>query len=197
MLEETVDSESIDIDDDEIIIELIDHKEDGLRKLLKKYGHIVSGYLMKKYGRVISDADIDAILYEAAFKTFQSISTYDDRKGKISTWFTRIAVNAAIDFLRQEKRSHNINLPSELQSGIVPTPISPERQKVLSDMKKIIEKLPPMQRTIIEADLAAGGTASAEFLANKFGNTQNSIFVSRNKAHKKIKEELESLGHYF
>lgn len=66
---------------------------------------------------------------------------------------------------------------------------------LVADLNSVIEKLPRVQKAIILADLAAGERADDEHLAASLGNTVNSIRVSRNKARKRIGEELTKRGH--
>ena len=62
--------------------------------------------------------------------------------------------------------------------------------------KKSLDDLGELQRAVIEADLACGGTADAGRLAKIHGTTKNSIYVSRRKARKRIETELTRLGHF-
>jgi hypothetical protein len=58
---------------------------------------------------------------------------------------------------------------------------------------KAIDMLPPLQKAIIEADMAADGTADAQRLTEIHGTSKNSIYVSRNKAHENLKKRVDEL----
>jgi len=62
----------------------------------------------------------------------------------------------------------------------------------LEDLHRAIKTLPPLQKAIIEADLAAGsGLADAGRLAEIHGTSMNSIYVSRSKARENLKKQVE------
>jgi hypothetical protein len=58
-----------------------------------------------------------------------------------------------------------------------------------------MKRLPPLQRAVLQADFEAGGSVPAEPLAKRFGTTTNSIYVSRQKARKALREAMRELGH--
>ena len=61
-------------------------------------------------------------------------------------------------------------------------------------LRQAIQKLPALQKAIVEADLAAGGLADAGRLAAIHGTSKNSIYVSRTKAHETLKRQVEQLS---
>lgn len=68
--------------------------------------------------------------------------------------------------------------------------------KRLKDLEEVIEALPPLQRAIIRADIAADGTADNGRLAELHATSKNSVYVSRNKAHEAIRKGMQQRGHY-
>ena len=61
----------------------------------------------------------------------------------------------------------------------------------LEGLCRAIEALPPLQKAIIKADLAAGGLADAGRLAEIHGTSKNTIYVSRSKARETLKRQAE------
>ncbi len=66
----------------------------------------------------------------------------------------------------------------------------------MSDLRGSITRLGPLQRAIVSADLAEGGSAPAEPIARAFGTSTNSVYVSRRKAYARLRKLLGELGHF-
>jgi RNA polymerase sigma factor (sigma-70 family) len=79
-------------------------------------------YLKSAVRRYIwSEDDVQDVLQEAFIRIFSNLHQYDASKGKVQTWATKIAVNAAITFgLKASKRSEQIlSLAPEIQEPAV------------------------------------------------------------------------------
>ena len=66
----------------------------------------------------------------------------------------------------------------------------------LESLRTCISRLPPKQRTIIEADLRSGDVAEAGQLAQDLSTTKNSIYASRSIARKTLRKALGELGYF-
>jgi hypothetical protein len=73
---------------------------------------------------------------------------------------------------------------------------APDVQKRIDALREVIDGLPPKQKAIALADLAAGGSADTGWLADELRTTSNSIYVLRNKSRKAIRKAMVELGHY-
>ncbi|MCB0311494.1 MAG: sigma-70 family RNA polymerase sigma factor, partial [Bdellovibrionales bacterium] len=175
----------------------MDRDEEGLRCLLDTHGGKVKGYLAKTYGNVLSSIELNEALYQAAVNVWRNIDSYDENKGKLGSWFLRIAQNCAVDIIRRESKfSKNevreFNGSLDGIETIEPTTDDKSVRKLKKAFRNAVKDLPPVQRSIIEADLAAeDGRASAARLAEMHGTTAGSIRVSRNKAKANLKRALE------
>jgi DNA-directed RNA polymerase specialized sigma24 family protein len=58
-----------------------------------------------------------------------------------------------------------------------------------------LQLLPPQQRTVLQADLAARGRASVRDLARHLGTSPNSIYVSRSNGRRALYAALAERGH--
>jgi DNA-directed RNA polymerase specialized sigma24 family protein len=65
----------------------------------------------------------------------------------------------------------------------------------LADVLSCLHTLSRQQRTVLLADLAAGGTASATVLAKRMHTTRNTIYVARATGRKALRAELLKRGH--
>ena len=185
------------MDDTEIAIMIMDRQEEGLRLLLDLHGSKVKSYLEKKFASALSWDEIDEALYQAADNVWRKIDQYDETKARLGAWFLRIAHNCAVNIIRRESKFEEYR--ANFEEGLtVPLTIEVSVEnptfdrKVKKAMKLAIDSLPPMQKSIIEADLMTeDGNASAARLAEMHGTTAGSIRVSRNKAKEKLKKSLE------
>ena len=127
----------------------------------------------------------------------------------VRLWFmfamaAAVFLGMAVDVLKENNPgSHGIKDQEAVENCLLDT-ASPEESEteqekdgeLIRELRTIVAWLPPLQRAVIEADLACRGTADAGRLAEIHGTTKNSIYVSRRKAKRKIEAELTRLGHF-
>ena len=197
-----------DLPDVDIALMMMEGNQDGLRALLKKYAGKVRGALAKRYGDVLAECELDEALNVAAFNAWRCAHRYDDTKVSLGAWLLIIARNAARNIIRADIRHKHKDLeydpgydPAEwwsdddTEDGDAAEP-EKKQKKLLADFRATVDRLPPLQKAITKADLAAGGSADARRLAAKLGTTLGSIYVSRNKAREAIVKKMMRLGHY-
>ena len=70
-----------------------------------------------------------------------------------------------------------------------------ESRKISSAFEEEVEKLPRLEREIIQADLASGsGVANSPVLAERLNSTPGAIRVLRSRARKRLREALVGRG---
>jgi RNA polymerase sigma factor (sigma-70 family) len=192
--------EATEIRDSQIVAMLCAASEEGARLLLQVHGPRVKWLLKDRFGDVLAEPDLAAALNEAAFKAFRAIRTFDESKGTLGAWFWQIAANTARNILRGEIRHAHGDLaydpygPSRPPTSLADED-DPAADEMLQGLRDAIEALPDLQRKIIQADLASGDVASAAWLAERYGTTPASIYVSRGKAHENLRKTLLKRGH--
>ena len=188
------------MDDIDIALMMMEGDPEGARWLLQKYGGKVKAGLECEFRHVLADPEIDEALNTGALKTFRAARQYDKNKGSLRVWFYKIARNAARDILRVEQRHKADPLESDLPSHVEVEAQEddhghPEQNKLSHDLKEAVAALPPLQRAIIEADLASGeGKADAGRLAQARDTTVKVIYASRSQAISKLREEMQRRG---
>lgn len=184
------------MEDIDIVLLLMERDELGLRALLDKHGGKVNGYLYKRYGNVLSYDEREEALAVATLKVWKAIDSFDEDKGSLSGWFIRITQRCVFDILRREKkfRDHEVELAAASQLKIMSVDLdldSAPAKKRKKALAAVIDKLPPMQKSIVEADLAdEDGKAHSGRLAEILGTTAVSVRVLRKKALGTIRTEL-------
>jgi RNA polymerase sigma factor (sigma-70 family) len=187
------------VDGDAEIVRLMNEREaTGLRMLLTVHGARARAGLKRRFGGTLSEGEIDEALNTATFRAWRGVHTYDPGKGSLRAWFFVIASNASREIVRARRR-HEWQLRGEDVEQIADRPDPAELTPMpppafLETLRRCIDALPRLQRSIIEADLQNGDTADAAELAKLLDTTKNSIYVSRSLARKALRRALGDLG---
>jgi len=170
---------------------------EGLQRLLQDHGGLLRSRLRKDFGKALDDSEIDEAMSTMVVKVWHTARRFDASKGTLRAWASVIAHNSARGILETRRRGFmhpEPDLDRFTRSGPAPLPAS-ARQKLLADLHRCLNLLPPLQRAVLQADLEAGCSAPAQPLAKRFATTTNSIYVSRQKGRKAMRKALQALGH--
>lgn len=188
------------VTDSDIALMMAEGDQDGLRLFLKRYGGRIKGFLVKFYASVLQEGELDEARNAAAYNIWRFAERYDEGKGALPSWCIRIAQRAAQSIVRREMKYRSKNLEYDVSYDPAGDPPAEETVEALDrsadprleDLHRAIETLPPLQKAIIKADLAAGdGLADAGRLAEIHGTSKNSIYVSRSKARENLKRQAQ------
>ena len=185
--------------DDQTEALLRQRQERGLRQLLEDHGGRVLSVLRKQLCPPLDSTALDVALNTAAHRAWHSIHTFDPKRGSLPAWFLIVTRNCALRELEREAKHRALELNDWDQSLVhSDEPMAePMPSRFLADVRRCVADLPPKQRAVIEADLAAvGDVENAAVLAKQLGTSTNSIYVTRNVARKKLKSALQGLGYY-
>lgn len=179
------------------IVRLIRERDGrGLRLLLQCHGGNVAGALRVWFRGHLKSTDIDEVVSAASFRAWQNIHTYSPARGTLRAWFLLICRNLGRDILRQRGLVNHEALDDALEARLATKSQSQPKppHRLLQVLLECIEALPPLQKSVIEADLLSDGTANAAELAEALDTTPNSIYVTRSNARKALKEALIARG---
>lgn len=153
---------------------------------------------------MLDDMQIDEALSQASQRVWKNGRRFDPSLGTLRSWLYVIARNCARRVLEVERRNSALRYVDDLDSAAQPQPAEPSEPEgrpwepsFVIDLRHCIHGLPRMQRAIVLADLAAGGSAPAKDLAATLETSTNSVYVSRNHARKAIRTAMLRLGHRF
>jgi len=191
----------VTVSDSDIALMMAMGDQEGLRLFLQRYGGPMKAYLKKYYAHVLQEHERDEAFNWAVHNIWGFAEQYHEGKGKLVSWSFRITQRAAQSVIRRETsfRSKNREYeddfdpadPSSENDGTAQL-FGPDDQR-WEYVLKAIDTLPALQKAIIQADLAADGTADAQRLTEIHGTSKNSIYVSRNKAHENLKKRVDEL----
>lgn len=189
---------------------LVRGDQEGLRRLLVDHGGKVKGLLRKEFAKVLDLQEIDDAASQASVRVWRSGRTLDLAKGSLAAWFFTIARNCARRLIETKRREAPFSLVENLDTAAVAraqqdgfaeaadgaeSAGGPSPSSFVQDVRACIERLPPQQRAVVLADLAAGGTADTRELADQLRTTTNSIYVSRANGRKALRAAMVQRGH--
>jgi RNA polymerase sigma factor (sigma-70 family) len=147
----------------------------ALSTLYKMYASSLKGIILRI---VIHEETAEDLLQETFIKIWNSIEKYDESKGRLFTWMSRLAKNLAIDQLR--RKSHiNSNKHVDIQDKvtIIDQRLSYKINTDLIGIKTLTKGMSPMQRTLLNMVYFEGYTHSeiAEELKLPLGTVKSKI----------------------
>jgi RNA polymerase sigma-70 factor, ECF subfamily len=136
------------IENQDIVESLLKGESQGYEILFDRYGGMLFGVISRI---VKNEADAENLLQDCFVKIWRNVETFDDAKGRFTTWIINIARNTAIDFTRskyyaQRRENQNIDNFVSSESDISHASLSTDTL----DLKNIVNKLTPQYRQIIE-----------------------------------------------
>lgn len=189
---------ALSMSDADIHVAILNRQEEGLVALLRKHGARVRSVLLHRYAAA-SPEDVDEALWAAAHRVWQHIWKYDAAKLPLGSWFFVIARNALISALRVERAAP---LVTSLDGGLLDVLERSElaerteaQEKLLQALADCVDRLATNQKAIVLADLEYGASADGNALKEALGTSANSVYVSRNRAHRNIRKCLGSKGY--
>jgi RNA polymerase sigma factor (sigma-70 family) len=134
-----------------------------LRQNDQAFSYLYNNYSPALYGiinQIVPDKDIAAdVLQDVFINIWKKISFYDENKGRLFTWMLNIARNAAIDKIRSKPYQNSLKnqpLTETVNSIMGNTVVDPQVNDI--GLKKLINKLRPEQRELIELSYFQGFT---------------------------------------
>jgi RNA polymerase sigma factor (sigma-70 family) len=99
--------------------------------------------------RILADRDnADEVTQQTLVRTWETLASYRG-ESPLSAWIHRIAVHAALDFLRARRRlNKRVQFTDDLEAFDSPAPSSSSRDTQL-DMEQALAALPPQARTVL------------------------------------------------
>lgn len=190
--------------DDDIILGLLDQKEQALVDLQLMYGPALLAAL-EHFKPPLTEDDIEEVFAAAMLKVWNRISTFDEKKGSFRGWVFRIASNTAIDRIRKLSSDQSTPMdPQELQTEFgaedfeeetARPPATGERAKHIAMVQDAIKALSPSEREIVLADANyPGGTVPLDLLSEWLKKPKGSLKVYRSRARAKLRTYLERKG---
>lgn len=119
-----------------------------------------SGAIYSIILQIVNDEELaNDILQEVFINIWRKIEMYDAEKGRLFTWMLNIARNASIDMLRSRGYRNSKKNQSIQENVDISVPGNTEQMNIDSiGLKKLLEKLKPEQRVLIDLSYFKGYT---------------------------------------
>ena len=181
-------------DDAELLQRIRAGETDQFAELVQRYQPRVFG-ILHRYER---DAQrVEDLAQETFLKAWRALAQFDGR-APFEHWISRIAVHAALDHLRREKRHQNeIGLP-DLGEDALDWLRSPDEKSELNSrdaaevLQRAMQRLSPTDRVVITMQELEGH--SVKEIAAALGVSSIAVRVRAVRARAKLKRALEKLA---
>lgn len=145
---------TIELTDNELVAKFISGEEEAIEAIICRYKNKLYTYINLTVKNQHLAEDIFQDTFVKVIKSLQD-GKYQDN-GKLLSWIMRIAHNLIIDHFRREKQI-NIRSNDDFEMDIFNSPRYSEatieqelvNNQVMSDVRKLIDQLPPDQKEII------------------------------------------------
>ncbi len=141
--------------DEDLVTDILGGKENAFSELHDRYRHRIHSTVY----RIIQDAaESQDATQEVFVKLYKSLSDWNPRKAKFSTWLYRLAANHAIDRWRVRRRRHETQ-PGEASdheavqerpvSDAILTPFGAlEKKETIELIRRCVDDLPELQKKV-------------------------------------------------
>ena len=190
-------SERLMKSDAELVSEAQQGREQAFSELMGRYKERA---IRMAYTQVGNYEDAKDVSQEAFVKTFRALGRFES-KAKFSTWFYRILMNAANDFLRKRRLKNFLvwkknETMETFFENVADTRSSPDEslqsRELGERMSRAVQKLPEKQRWIFTLRFLENLTL--EQIAETTGLALGTVKASLHFAIQKFKKEMEDHG---
>jgi RNA polymerase sigma-70 factor (ECF subfamily) len=145
--------------------------EKALELLIRNYLNSVYNFVL---GYVNDPRDAEDITQETFVRVWRNLKKFDSDKGNFKTWIFGIAKNAAIDFLRTNKKSLPLSEVAELIADPKPPLLElAEQQGKAQTIKIAMANLPDKYRQVVSSHYKQGFTFQQ--IAESLGESLNTV----------------------
>lgn len=121
------------------------------------FGYFIKTYQNKAFGVAIAivkrEADAKDVVQESFITAYSSLSKFR-KEAKFSTWFYRIVVNNALQYLKREKRkeelAEHISICEEDKLALNKAIAQLQKQDLKKLIKKVFEKIPAKEALVLQ-----------------------------------------------
>jgi RNA polymerase sigma-70 factor, ECF subfamily len=141
--------------DADLVAQILGGDEDAFSQLYDTYHPRIYATVY----RIMQDmAEAQDATQEIFIKLYRSLSDWDSRKAKFSTWLYRLAVNHAIDCWRTRQRrpqayqgqtAERAEFPERTFEDAILTPFGAlEKKEIIDHIRRCVDELPELQKKI-------------------------------------------------
>lgn len=171
------------------LVERIRQKDQ--RAMRQLYEHYIGQLSSVCYRYVPSESDAKDVLQNSFIKIFTSIPSIEYRdEPSFRSWMTRVVVNEALHFLRDQKRLQLVEISSPVAEQIIDEE-EPDIIGVSADeLHRLISELPDGYRMVVNLYVFEGYSHKkiAELLSIKENTSASQLYYAKQLLARRIKE---------
>jgi RNA polymerase sigma factor (sigma-70 family) len=188
-------------DDETLLLRVaVDRDKAAFTILVGRFAPRVTGYLTERFFRSIGEHLIEDAVNITFMKVWKYAEAFFRKSRTFESWIIAIAHNAALSLFKQKKKHSYVSLndnpdidpadPCEEEDP--PDGVVKDREvRALDDF---IEKdLTGLEQAVARRQLATGGHADYDKLADEFETNKNVVYVTWNKVKKKLELKIEGI----
>ena len=159
----------------------MDEKEMRFQRLCREEVNYLRGGVYRIVGNA---ADTDDVIQEALLRAYRRADSFRG-DSELRSWVYRIALNCAVDFVRDRKRREETGRRYAVESA-GPQSGTPERQ--LAELEHAVSELPELYRDAVVWGCLSGLSGSEA--AARLGCSENTLYQRVFKAKKMLKKAM-------
>ncbi|MEM9355297.1 MAG: sigma-70 family RNA polymerase sigma factor [Pseudomonadota bacterium] len=159
--------------------------EQAFNRLLQRHSSRVHAVVM----RYVQRTDYaDEIVQDAFWKAWQASAGWKPGRAKFSTWLYRVAVNRAIDYLRNNRRYEDVDVDDVSDTAVQADEF--DNHQILSEVLSAIEQLPDRQRLalVLSVQEAKTNAEIAHIMDCSHGSVEQLLVRARRSLRKKLRD---------
>jgi RNA polymerase sigma factor (sigma-70 family) len=175
--------------DEEVLARVARADEDALGELYDRFGRVAYGLAL----RIVRDPALaqDAV-QDAMLSAWRTATSFDPRRGKVSTWLLTLVHRRAVDVVRREDRRRAQPLDDAPIASVDATDETAEVREKRRAVQAALAELPPEQREVLELAYYGGLSQSqlAERLGVPLGTVKSRMFAALAKLRDLLGEDI-------
>lgn len=121
------------------------------------FGYFIRTYQNKAFGVAVSivkrDEDAKDVVQDSFITAYSSLPNFR-KEAKFSTWFYRIVINTALQFIKREKRKDEVvgehSITDNEKTNLNNVIAQLEKQELTRLIKRVFEKLPAKEALVLQ-----------------------------------------------
>jgi RNA polymerase sigma factor (sigma-70 family) len=189
-------------DDDETLLMrvAVERDQGACALLIERHAPKVTGYLTERFFKSLKQDGIDDAINITYMRVWKYAESFFRKKRTFESWIIAIAHRVALTLLREKKERACVSLddnpdldPADPCDEDEP-PDGTYKDWEVRALDDFIEKeLTGLQQAVARKQLAAGGRADYDQIADEYGVTKNTAYVTWNTVKKKFLKRLEEI----
>lgn len=174
--------------DAEIVRALRASDDEGVKALLAQHGPRILGALRGRFGSKVPDDMLQDALNDTAMGLLEHPQRLED-VGNLAGFVYVSVRNATYRRLETEQAQRHAPLPENAEARIAaPADLPDDPSRRSERIRAALEDLSPLERDVLDLDIASDFKMSAREIADALGTTEATVYATRNRIRSKLQK---------